>query len=261
MDRKYWVPALDKAARILELIAQHPHQFKLIDLSKKLGINKSSMFSLLLTMEELRWITRDKGDTYALSSFFGMIGSSYFRQFDLISLFHREAPASMRRIGETIQLAKLEGNQVLYLAKEEALSPVRLASDPGMRLPAHQTALGKAMLAGLNEQQLAAIYPDERLPEGTPHTVTTRTELIKQLKSVRREGIAYDLQEAVVGFSCLAAPVYDTQGVIIAAVSCSMPQHEWEVKRGHAYEEIGRLAGRLSQGGAPATEAAVNEGS
>lgn len=70
MEKKYWVPALDKATRILELIAENPHQLKLIDLSRRLDINKSSMFSLLHTMEELRWISKDKGDTYALSSFF-----------------------------------------------------------------------------------------------------------------------------------------------------------------------------------------------
>ncbi|GGF99093.1 IclR family transcriptional regulator [Paenibacillus abyssi] len=247
MEKKYWVPALDKATRVIELIAEHPHQLKLIDLSKQLGINKSSMFSLLHTMEELRWIAKDKGDTYALSSFFGLIGSTYFRQFDLISLFHQEAFMTKLRIGETIQLAKLEGDHVLYLAKEEAPSPVRLASDPGMKLPAHGTALGKAMLAGLSEPELASLYPEARLSGGTANSIKTRDELFKQISEIRVEGVAFDLQEAVIGFSCVAAPIRGVGGEVIAAVSCSMPQHQWEVKHELAQAEIRKLAQQLSQ--------------
>jgi DNA-binding IclR family transcriptional regulator len=247
MDKKYWVPALEKAHQILELIAAEPHQLKLIDLSKRLGINKSSMFSILHTMEELRWAVRDKGDTYALGSYFGPIGSAYLRQYDLISEFHREAAITKERIGETIQLAKLEGNQVLYLAKEEAPSPVRLASDPGMKFPAHGTALGKAMLATKTDEEVSGLYLEESISATTPHTIQTRTDLIRQLSVIRKDGYALDLQEAVIGFSCVAAAIYGASGEVVAAVSCSMPQHQWECKHELAQMEICELARRLSQ--------------
>ncbi|MBD2847450.1 IclR family transcriptional regulator [Paenibacillus sp. IB182496] len=252
MEKKYWVPALEKATRVIELIAAHPNQLKLIDLSRRLEINKSSMFSLLHTMEELRWVVKDKGDTYTLSSFFGQIGSTYFRQYDLTALFHQEAGAAKLRIGETIQLAKLEGDQVLYLAKEEVPSPVRLASDPGMKLPAHSTALGKALLAACADAELEALYPQEELaPCGTPYTIASRAELLRQLIRIREEGAAFDLQEAVVGFSCVAAPVFGVHGETLAAVSCSMPQHHWERKAELAEREIRLLAQQLSQGAQP----------
>lgn len=247
MDKKYWVPALEKAHQVLELIAAEPHQLKLIDLSKRLDINKSSMFSLLHTMEELRWAVRDKGDTYALGSFFGPIGSAYIRQYDLIAEFHREAAITKNRIGETIQLAKLEGNQVLYLAKEEAPSPVRLASDPGMKLPAHGTALGKAMLATMTDEEVRGLYSEESISTTTPYTIQTRTALMEQLASVREAGYALDLQEAVIGFSCVAAAIYGASGDVVGAVSCSMPQHQWENKQELAQKEICDLAQRLSQ--------------
>jgi DNA-binding IclR family transcriptional regulator len=247
MEKKYWVPALEKSTRILELIADNPYQLKLIDLSKRLDINKSSMFSLLHTMEELRWIDKDKGDTYALSSFFGLIGSGYFRQYDFISLFRQEASRTKLAIGETIQLAKLDGCDVLYLAKEEAPSPVRLASDPGMKFPAHSTALGKVMLAYLPESEIMRLYPQEQLPVATEHSIGSRDELLRELRKIRIGGAAYDLQEAVVGFSCVAAPVMGMAGEVIAAVSCSMPQHHWEHKHELAREEISQLAQQLSQ--------------
>ncbi|MEX2416153.1 MAG: IclR family transcriptional regulator [Paenibacillaceae bacterium] len=246
MDKKYWVPSLDKAHHILELIAAEPYALRLIDISQRLSIHKSSMFSLLHTMEELRWVERDKGDTYGLGSFLAPLGSVYFRQFDLVSQFHHEASNVKERIGETLQLAKLEGNQVLYLAKEEAVSPVKLTSEPGMKLPAHATGLGLSLLSTLSNSDLLLLYPEEQLQTMTPNTISTRTELLSRLLSIQQDGYALDLQEAVIGFSCVAAPIRGASGEAIGAVSCSMPQHHWADKLELAQEEICKLAQRLS---------------
>ncbi|UQZ83238.1 Pectin degradation repressor protein KdgR [Paenibacillus konkukensis] len=249
MEKKYWVPALEKADVVLQAISGQPSKLKLIDLSKQLGINKSSMFSLLNTMETLEWVVREAEGTYSLGSKLGFIGNVFFKQFSLIDRFRKEASVTKHTIQETIQLAKLEQRDVLYLAKEEMPSPVRLASEPGMKLPAHATALGKAMLAALDPAEVEALYPNEELgQELTLHTIKSRRELMEQLAAIRDQGHACDLQEAVMGFCCVAAPVRDAQGKVIAAISCSMFQHEWEQKREQASREICALAGRLSQG-------------
>ncbi|MDF2962977.1 MAG: IclR family transcriptional regulator [Paenibacillus sp.] len=248
MEKKYWVPALEKANDVLQTISEQPSKLRLIDLSNHLGINKSSMFSLLNTMEALDWVVRETEGTYSLGSKLGFIGNAFFKQFDLIDRFRKEAAVTKHTIQETIQLAKLEQQEVLYLAKEEMPSPVRLASEPGMKLPAHITALGKAMLASLDTLTLEQLFPQEELePCPTPHTIKQRSELLAQLETARKEGYAYDLQEAVMGFCCVAAPVLDAQGKVIAAISCSMFQHEWEQKRELAQREICALAARLSQ--------------
>jgi DNA-binding IclR family transcriptional regulator len=248
MEKKYWVPALGKADDVLEAILTQPSELKLMDLSKRLNINKSSMFSLLNTMEALDWVVRDAEGTYSLGSKLGLIGNAFFKQFSLIDRFRKEAAVTKHAICETIQLAKLEQRDVLYLAKEEMPSPVRLASEPGMKLPAHVTALGKVMLAWLDPFSLEALYPHEELePPFTPHTITKRSDLYKQLEKARTDGYAFDLQEAVMGFCCVAAPIRDGRGQIIAAISCSMFQHEWEQKREAAQREICALAAKLSQ--------------
>jgi DNA-binding IclR family transcriptional regulator len=248
MEKKYWVPALEKANDVLQAVAEQPSRLRLIDLSNHLGINKSSMFSLLNTMEALDWVVREAEGTYSLGSKLGFIGNAFFKQFSLIDRFRKEASITKHTIQETIQLAKLEQNEVLYLAKEEMPSPVRLTSEPGMKLPAHITALGKAMLASLSPAALLELYPQEELgPCPTPHTIRQREELLAQLGAVRAEGYAFDLQEAVMGFCCVAAPVRDAQGSVIAAISCSMFLHEWEQKRELAQREICALAARLSQ--------------
>ncbi|UUZ80697.1 IclR family transcriptional regulator [Paenibacillus sp. P26] len=248
MERKYWVPALEKASDVLQLIAEQPSELRLMDLSKRLGINKSSMFSLLNTMEALDWVAREKEGTYSLGSKLGFIGNAFFKQFSLVDRFRKEASVTKHVIQETIQLARLERHEVLYLAKEEMPSPVRLASEPGKKLPAHATALGKAMLAFLDPAEFETLFEGDTLePCLTPHTLRSREELARQLAEVRSTGLAFDLQEAVMGFCCVAAPVRDAEGRVIAAISCSMFQHEWEEKRELAQREICSLAGRLSQ--------------
>ena len=158
-ERKYWVPALEKADKVIALLAAEPARHKLIDLSRRLDINKSSMFSLLNTMEALQWAVRGEGDTYSLGRAFAVFGSSYVQNFDLNRSFQQEAAAARDRLQETIQLARLDGNQMLYLGKLEAPSPVRLQSEPGMRLPAHVTALGKAMLSAAGRSRARAALP------------------------------------------------------------------------------------------------------
>jgi DNA-binding IclR family transcriptional regulator len=245
-NRKYWVPALEKADDILALLSKEPEKHKLIDLSKLLGINKSSMFSLLATMETLQWVRKSAADTYSLGPALSAYAASYVRRFDLYESFQHEAAAVRDRLQETIQLAKRSDDHILYLGKVEAQTPVRLLSEPGMRLPAHATALGKALLAWLPEEEWLKLYPQPELPQLSPHTIGSRSRLLDELRRVRERGYAIDDQEAVMGFKCVAAPVFNRAGEASAAVSCSMPLHQWTLKADEAREEILRLASRMT---------------
>jgi len=247
VDKKYWVPALEKADGILRLISEEPRKYRLIDLSTQLGIHKSSMYSILNTMEALDWVNRDANDTYAIGSATGRWGNSYTQGQDIIASFHREASITRDRLQETIQLARLEGNEVLYLAKEEAPTMVRLASGPGMKFPAHVTALGKMLLSFVDDTELDLLYPIQELTAATEYSLKTKVDLVKQLREICDEGIAFDEQEVIVGFSCVSAPILSKSGEAIAAVSCSMPQHIWAKKKDVAVAEIRQLASRLSQ--------------
>ncbi|MCZ8517090.1 IclR family transcriptional regulator [Paenibacillus filicis] len=245
MDQKYSVPALDRAHAVLTLLTEEPYKWKLSDLSKQLGISKSTMYSLLQTMERLHWINRDKNETYALGSTVGDLGSAYFRQFDLIEEFRRAAEPVMRKLLESIQLARLDGKEVLYLAKIEAPSPVQMVSGTGVRFPAHATGLGKSLMADMNAEQVHRTFPQETLHKVTVHTIGSRESFLQELANVRRNGYSFDIQEGVMGFCCVAAPVR-RRGEIVAAVSCSMPIHHWEGKKNEALSEICALAKRLS---------------
>lgn len=246
MDKKYWVPALEKADGILRLVSEEPHKYRLTDMSNELSIHKSSMYSILQTMEALNWVEKNTNDTYAIGSATGKWGNAYSQGENLITSFHQEAIVTRDRLQETIQLAQLEGDEVLYLAKEEAPTIVRLASGPGTKFPAHVTALGKVLLSFLDDTELDSLYPTQQLTSATEFSLKTKTDLVKQLRIIRDEGIAFDEHEVIVGFCCVSAPILSQSGEAIAAVSCSMPQHIWEKKKELAEAEIRQLANRLS---------------
>lgn len=245
MGEKYPVPALGRADAVLKMLCGEPYQWKLSDLSKKLDISKSTLHSLLLTMEQLGWVHRDRHDTFALGTEMGRFGSSYIQQFDLLDEFEREAESVMELLEETIQLARLEQEQVLYLARVLARTPVQIVSEPGVRFPAHATGLGKSLMCEMEEDDIKRIFQSEKLPKMTVHTICSRDSFIQELLDVRKKGYAIDEQECVMGFCCVSAPVRKA-GSIVAAVSCSMPIHQWLAKKEKAIDEIVQLSQRLS---------------
>ncbi|MFS0725145.1 IclR family transcriptional regulator [Paenibacillus sp. 1P07SE] len=246
MERKYWVPALERAHTVLQCIAEQPSRLRLIDLTAATAINKSTMFSLLQTMETLGWVNRERGDTYSLGPVFAHLGNAYFSGFSLVELFMQKSAAAVERVGETLQLARLEGGDIVYLAKKEAPAQVRLLSEPGMRLPAYATAMGKAMLACLEDSAIFRLYEQESFNRLTPHTVGDVRSLLDQLYGIRERGYATDMEEVALGFSCTAAAVRGRSGEAVAAISFTMATSRWEHKHREAVEEIRRLAAELS---------------
>ncbi|WP_010095359.1 IclR family transcriptional regulator [Ornithinibacillus scapharcae] len=247
MDKKkYWVPAIERANLIIEQIAKHPNELRLIDLSNRLEINKSSMFSLLHTLETLGWVTKEKSETYTLGSVLGFIGSTYLNQFNILEVFSREAKEAITRVDEHVQLGKLIGSDVFYIAREEGSSPVRLVTDPGTRYPAYASAIGKIQLSKFNYEELKALYSNEQFQKKTLYTVDSLDALWEQLKIAKEQGFVIEEQEGAEGFYCVAAPIYDHSNRIVYGVSFTMTENSWMKKKEVAKKEIINLANKLS---------------
>ncbi|ETT44399.1 IclR family transcriptional regulator [Paenibacillus sp. FSL R7-269] len=250
MDQKYWVPALERADLILKAISRQTGVLKMTDLCEETGINKSSMFSLLRTMETLGWVVKDAGERYVLGagiSYYNTVYNDSLKQnMNLVERFLAESAQSVGAVGETFQLSVLDRDEIIYLAKQEGQSLVRLESSPGMRFPAHATAMGKMMLALLPEGELQRRYSGKSLSAVTSHTLTDWAEFTAALADIRRTGYAVDREEIIQGISCVAAPVLDAAGKAVAAVSTSMLQHAFTAKQEAAIREVTLLAGKLS---------------
>lgn len=246
MEKKYWVPALERGTAILTLIGENPGQLRLIDISKTLDINKSSLFSLLNTLSCLGLICKDKSDTYSLGAKLGSLGTLYFRQFDLLEQFNIESQSSVDKINETIQLSILDGTDIIYLGRRDANKPIRISTFPGTRFPAHTTAMGKILLSQFSYEQLHALFPGAQLEPKTPYTVKTLADLWQQIEFIHQTGYIIEFQESTIGFSCVAAPIYNSGKKIIAAISATLLESHQNENHEKALTEILHLSHRLS---------------
>ncbi|KAI7255398.1 hypothetical protein KC345_g11138, partial [Hortaea werneckii] len=191
------------------------------DLCDETGINKSSMFSLLRTMETLQWVVKDEGEAYALGagvSYYNTVYNESLKQnMNLVERFLSGSAQSVKVIGETFQLSILDRDEIIYLAKQEGPSLVKLESSPGMRFPAHATAMGKMMLALLPEDEIGRRYSGKKLSAVTSRTLTDWAGFTAALSDIRQAGYAVDREEIIQGISCVAAPVLDAAGNAVAA--------------------------------------------
>ncbi|MBB6448657.1 IclR family KDG regulon transcriptional repressor [Geomicrobium halophilum] len=247
MKQKYWVPAIERASLILDLVSEHPQELRLIDLSKQLEVNKSSMYSLLNTLEHLNLLSKDKEDTYMLGPGIAKWSSSYFRQFDIVEAFYREAPDSFNKVQEAMQLGILEGGDVLYLGKMQSESRVQLITNPGMKFPAYASSLGKAQLLNYSKEELLMLYPRYNLEPKTPYTLSTVDMLYENLQTAQDQRYITEAEESALDFYCVGAPVMNHNRKIIAGISFTMLKSSWATKREEATTEIVQLARRLSQ--------------
>lgn len=245
-NEKYLNPSIERASRILKLISTYPNELRMIDLSKNLEINKSSMFNLLKTMEQLDWLQKDVGNRYSIGANVGLLGLSYLKQFNLLEDFYEEASKTRDKINENLQMGVLDNGHVVYTGKLSGGSLMELVTEPGKRFPAYATSIGKILLSEHTMNNLIETYKDEPLEKKTEFTITDLDILHTQIVQAKRNGYAEEHQESTYDVHCVAAPIYDYKNDLIAAVSIVMTTKAWEAKSEQAKIEVVKLAKQLS---------------
>lgn len=223
------VPALDRADVVLQLLASSKEPVRTTELAQRTGLAKSTLYLLLASLEQRRWIEK-KGGGYVVGIGLYMLGCAYVHFDDLQSTFRAAAAEFVIQHNEVVQLAVLQGSDVVYLAREDAHRPVRLVSDIGTRLPAHACALGKALLAQLSDGDVLQLLPDT-LVAITDRTITSHEVLCDELAEVRKMGLAHDLEEVAAGLICFAVYAGETPMGRRIAVSTSIPTDRLDKKR------------------------------
>jgi len=217
----YEVPAIRRTHDILRALAGQRAPLRAADLARACPMPRSSLYLLLDSLAQRRWIDR-VGDGYVIGLELVALGAAYLRHDGLQAAFRAAASEFVERHNEVMQLAVLDGAEVVYLAREDARRPVRLVSELGSRLPAHACALGKALLASLPEPVLAGTLPPV-LAAVSERTRTDRAALLRELAGVRADGLARDHEEVAAGLHCFAAYVGETALGKLVAVSTSVP--------------------------------------
>ncbi|SFE57726.1 transcriptional regulator, IclR family [Actinopolyspora alba] len=232
-------PAVTRAVAVLDMLAANRDEsFGPSELGRRLGIAKSSVSNVCHALAQGGLLRQVDGE-YCLGQRLVEYGEAYLAGVDLVQQFHAACLELAEDEEETLQLAVLDGSDVVYLARRGGGHPIRLVSEVGRHLPATCTAVGKAMLATLSERELAErLGTDQELPRLTANSVRTRAELDRQLSEIRARGYAVDDEEAGEGIFCLAGTVSTRSGTT-AAVSVTL------LKARHSREREQRLVALL----------------
>lgn len=215
--------SVSNAARLLKEFGTGEHELGVSELSRRLGIGKSTTHRLAHTLTVERLLERDpETGLYRLAMTMHELGTRVQQAVDLHAAANTVIEQLRNLTKETVQIAVLDGRQVVYVERRESPHTVRLFGRVGHRNHAHCTSTGKVLLANLPKEDLDTLLTGWRLPARTPYTIVTHAALRAELDAVRRQGWAENVNESEVGVASVAAPIRDAEGVV-AAVSVAGP--------------------------------------
>lgn len=226
-DHRSKVPAADQTLRILSHLAAQRGPVPAATIATALGLPRSTVYHLLGVLQERGFVVHlPEERRYGLGVAAFELSSGFSRQQPLTRLGRPLVASLVDRVGESGHLAVLHGRDVLYLVEERAARRPSLVTDVGVRLPAHLTATGRAMLAELPPAQLRALFPDaSAFPErGTATDTWSYGRLKRVLQTVRADGFAAEHGEVTSGLASVGAVVRDHVGWPAAAIALTFTE-------------------------------------
>ena len=218
--------SVSNAARLLKEFRHGGGRVELgvSELSRRLNLGKSTTHRLLHTLAAERLLEQDpETGAYRLGLAMYELGASVAAGMDLHSASTPVIDALRNSTKETVQIAVLDGREVVYVERRESQQTVRLFGRIGHRNHAHCTSTGKAMLAYLPEAELNSLLDGWKLKRLTPYTIGDLAKLRAELAEVRARGWAENVNESDLGVASVAAPIRNHRGEVVAAVSVAGP--------------------------------------
>jgi DNA-binding IclR family transcriptional regulator len=217
------VESVRRALRILRCFSLEHAELGVSDIARTLGMHKSTVHRLLLTLETEGFVHQVDGYRYALGWRLFELGAAVPALQTVRQPVLRRLESLVEMTGETAHLGVLDEGQVLYVEKVESARPLRMPSAVGRRVPLHCTALGKVLIAGLDDTLLRSALYAKPLPAFTQNTITDPDRLKEEIKQVQETGFAVDREEIEEGLMCVAAAVVDERVITRGAISIAGP--------------------------------------
>jgi IclR family transcriptional regulator, KDG regulon repressor len=224
---KYLINSVLRASNILKCFSGDKTHFKITELARRLGLDRSTTYRILLSLEKAGFVQKnEEAGTYSLGLAAFEIGNAYLMQTDLIRVSKPIMADLASKAQETVHLAVLSDIEIVYVEKVDSPRTVGVISKLGQRGPLHCTALGKTLLAFQPEDEQARIIQRIRMDPFTSKTITSKQKLIEELRIVKKQGYAVDRREIEEDVECIGAPILNHLGNVIAALSSSGPQRK-----------------------------------
>ena len=250
-----------KLFSVLEYLVRedaNQHAVAVREMAKALPLARTTLHRILNTLEKIGYIEKaDKKAHYRLGQKFHELTEpgSHFRR--LVSLAKAVMVDLMIRFSETVNLGVLDEGEVSYVDVIESPRSLRTAANAGDRNPVHSTSLGKTLLAFMPDEEVEKILQNHPMIKLTPKTITQKKHLLENLAAIREQGIALDLEENVEGVTCVAAPIFDQHGRIVAALSISGPTTRVESKMAAIREGVKSAGLKISRMLGPRSESPI----
>ena len=213
-----------RAFLILEVVVVAKEPCALDDVARATGLSKPTAFRILTQLESSGMLVREPGDRrYTVGHRLAELALGVMQNSTLRSEQHAILQRLVEKIGETCNVAMLDGRQLMYIDRVETSWPLRLHLAPGSRVPLHCTSGGKLFLSRLPRSRWEKLIGPGPYERHTSHTITRADELERQLARIRAEGWSADREELLAGIICLAVPVVDRAGGLIATLALQAP--------------------------------------
>lgn len=242
------VTSIDRALTVLEVLSQSKKGLTNSEVSRKLKLPKSTASYILRTLRQRGYLHRDdRLGRYRLSVKLFSVGSQAVRGLELHDVALPILQELVDKTGLAGHLAILDGREAVYVEKIDKPGFIRMNTWVGRRVDVHCTSVGKALIAHLPQETVEEIIKAKGLAKYTPRTITSSHHLFAELAKVRTEGYAVDDSENSPGVKCVAAPIFNIQKKVVAAVGLTgteaqMKQAYVKLVR-HAAREISRQLG------------------
>ncbi|HEX4990061.1 MAG TPA: IclR family transcriptional regulator [Candidatus Binatia bacterium] len=221
---RYRIHVIDRAAQILDCFGFDHQELSVSEIGAKTGLHRSTAHRILMALEYNDLIKQNPSTgKYHLGIKLFKLGHQAVSQLNLREICRPFLSRLMNDTKETIHLAVLDDDQVLYLDKVEGPHALRMPSRVGRYIPTYCTSLGKAMLSCLDDQEVKSILRRQTLKPHTENTVKNINQLLADLGSVRKRGYAVDNEEIEIGLRCVGAPLRDYTGGMVGAISVAAP--------------------------------------
>lgn len=216
------IQSLDRAFSLIEILATKKEPIDLKTITELSGLPKPTVYRMLTSLEIWGYV-RQTPLGYKLGTKFLSLGGIVQDDLEIRKIARPHLKKLNEDTKETIFLGILENDRSLYIDKIDSQHTVRLASKVGTRNYLHSTSLGKCLLSGLNDTEINELINRVGMPALTKNTIIDFDKFLEAINQVRRMDFAIDDMENEEGVRCVAAPIKDYQGNIIAALSISGP--------------------------------------
>jgi IclR family KDG regulon transcriptional repressor len=236
----YWVPILGSAIKILEVFYGAESDLSLHQVSAKAKVGKTSTFRILYTLDKVGYVEKDPATgRYRLGLKLIAAARKALAGGNLVLVARPYMKKLRDEFDETVNLAVLQKEEIVYLEILESPHPFRMTDTIGARIPWHSTALGKCIAAFLPEVRVRAVL-------FTANTITSTREYMEVLTKVRNLGYSVDAEESELGATCIAAPIFGYEDEILGAVSLSGPTPRIQDKQNRAANSLKAVAAAIS---------------